>query len=385
MKYLVYECQSSCGGWADRLKGIISVFALSLLTNRQFIINITNPCNFSQLFVPNEVNWDPSPIVLQGNATTTRITCMTAANIECIELFTLKKSKLLDESGVLIIRTNRDFIHFPYENKDLREKILNLGFSPNNFTSEYLFHEWYNKLFKLEPNLLEKYTSFKKSQTNSVVLLFCAQIRIGGSRPHVSYDSKFNHRNVTIEFWRFIKEKFVRNATLHNQNWKLFVTSDLEDVEMEAVDEFGSGRVIRLPGLNTHVDREKNLGNNCSRVEKPILDFHFLQNCDKAVVSRGGWGKYALMKSQTKQVFVIGNGQRYPNPNPDPNISLSTVYIGGCVKGGNSFNIKLLKDNLQNMASYFKSYSIILYGDNDVRMNFSSIMSDMNINFMPFK
>ena len=56
-KWLIYECKNHCGGWADRLKGIMSVYALSLLTQRHFLIDITTPCNFSQLFVPNLVDW----------------------------------------------------------------------------------------------------------------------------------------------------------------------------------------------------------------------------------------------------------------------------------------------------------------------------------------
>ena len=35
-------------------------YALSLLTQRQLIINITEPCNFSKIFSPNKVNWLPS-------------------------------------------------------------------------------------------------------------------------------------------------------------------------------------------------------------------------------------------------------------------------------------------------------------------------------------
>ena len=59
-QYLVYECKFHCGGWADRLKGIMSVYALSLLTNRRFLIDIRTPCNFSQLFMPNTVEWRAS-------------------------------------------------------------------------------------------------------------------------------------------------------------------------------------------------------------------------------------------------------------------------------------------------------------------------------------
>ena len=58
-KYVMYECTNSlCGGWGDRLKGIMSAYAWSLLTNRIFLINITNPCLLTTFFEPNEIQWN---------------------------------------------------------------------------------------------------------------------------------------------------------------------------------------------------------------------------------------------------------------------------------------------------------------------------------------
>ena len=60
---MVYECnQTGCNGWADRLRGIISIYAVSLFTNRQFILNMTFPCDLETILHPNEVNWLPSQL-----------------------------------------------------------------------------------------------------------------------------------------------------------------------------------------------------------------------------------------------------------------------------------------------------------------------------------
>ena len=58
-QYLVFTCNviGLCGGVADRLKGIMSVYALSLLTDRQLIINMTYPCTLENYLIPNEVEW----------------------------------------------------------------------------------------------------------------------------------------------------------------------------------------------------------------------------------------------------------------------------------------------------------------------------------------
>ena len=63
-KYIKYEClkiNRLCGGWADRLKGIISTYALSLIMNRTFVMKITQPCHINAILQPNEINWDQEP------------------------------------------------------------------------------------------------------------------------------------------------------------------------------------------------------------------------------------------------------------------------------------------------------------------------------------
>ena len=61
VKWLIYDCKFNFGGWADRIKGNMSVYALSIMTRRQFLIDIELSCNFSQLFVPNEIDWSMKP------------------------------------------------------------------------------------------------------------------------------------------------------------------------------------------------------------------------------------------------------------------------------------------------------------------------------------
>ena len=94
----------------------------------------------------------------------------------------------------------------------------------------------------------------------------------------------------------------------------------MKSIEMEAVKEFGEKRVIRIDGVNSHVDKEEEeedtpLGNqDCSRIEKPILDFHFLQNCDKAVISQqSGFGQLGLWNrvSPYEGVYVFRNNRFY--------------------------------------------------------------------------
>ena len=300
----------------------MTAYALSLLTNRQFLINITVPCNFSKLFIPNKVNWLLSEYNL-NKMSTRKIYCINHRNYssaDCItnKTFILIVNKTFNED-ILILSTNLNLI--AYFALNFKENILNIGYSIEAFRFENLVHKWYNELFKLEPKMQKKYNQIKTTNLNEKeTQLFCAQIRIGGKRENVVSDLQFNNRNVTKLFWNFIKENFIKSSTTLEQNWKLFVTSDIEEAELEAVEEFGNDKVIRIKGLNTHVGRESKLGNNCSRIEKPILDFHFLQNCDKAVVSKGSYfgliGLYNRKKGN-KDIHFIGSrpsGAWYKRP-----------------------------------------------------------------------
>jgi hypothetical protein len=265
----------------------MTAYALSLLTNRHFIIDLSDPCDFDKIFTPNKVNWRMFNYNLRGKTNT---------SINCIKFYRncfndYKSIKNLNVDVIYVTATMVDLLdwYIPKQiNLELEKDILRLGLVKDvkDFTLRNMFHKWYNELFQLETQLEEKYVKFKhQAKLNNHTQIFCAQIRIGGKRDHVEVDSQFNHRKVTKLFWNFIRTNFIEN-----ENWRLFVTSDIKEVEMEAISEFGKDKVIRIDGMNTHIGFEKSLGKNCSRIEKPILDFHFLANCDKAVISHSNYG-----------------------------------------------------------------------------------------------
>lgn len=70
-KYVIFECSNTkpCGGLADRFKGIMNAYAWAKFTNRKLLINITRPCYFHKLMIPNEVDWyhDLDELIENGN------------------------------------------------------------------------------------------------------------------------------------------------------------------------------------------------------------------------------------------------------------------------------------------------------------------------------
>ena len=266
----------------------MSAYALAQLTNRQLIIDITKPCNFLELLAPNQVNWNIRAHQLDG--TRSNIWCID--NQQCAKRFdNADPNNFEPENDIIVIQLNNDWLAHLSQSKNFEKPIRDLGYTPENFKLIYRMHEWYNKLFKLTPVLQAQYDAFwKESKLTPNTTLVCAQIRIGGPREHVQkgQDDPRNDLNTTFVWWKFIRENYL--ADLTDKEWKLYVTADHKQAENDAIEAFGAERVIRIPGLNTHVDVENNLP-ECTRVHKPMLDFHFMQHCDRLAVSWSGCGK----------------------------------------------------------------------------------------------
>ena len=148
--------------------------------------------------------------------------------------------------------------------------------------------------------------------------MVCAQIRIGGGR---FGEWHFNNITVTKDFWKFVRQNFLKD--LKDKTWKLVVITEMIEVEKEAVDEFGEENMIRIPGEFSHSDRLSNLGNDCSKIEKSILEFNFMEYCDKAVVSYSGFGKLGVWNRDQpiKDTFVFEKNEFKP-------MTYDTVPIG---------------------------------------------------------
>lgn len=95
-----------------------------------------------------------------------------------------------------------------------------------------------------------------------------------------------------------------------NESFKLFITTDLEEVATEAQQEFGNETVITSDGPYTHIDREKQ-SKSCDRVKKTFVDLHFMQNCDRIVISNSNFGKFGvLLRPQpAREAFIFKQNQ----------------------------------------------------------------------------
>ncbi len=279
----------------------MSLYALSLFTQRQLLIDMTTPCSFTQMILPNQVNWNSNDYKLNGKKNS-HLGCIDKPS--CMKIF----DDIIDSSAneldndILTVNVNNDWLTYFSQNPKFKTRIKKLGYSPEKFKLIYLFKDWYNKLFKFSPDFQMKYDLIKSKADLEQNTLLCAQIRIGGS--HYG-EWQFNSYNVTKDFWKFLREHFMKD--IKENKWKLLVITEMSIVQKEAVEEFSDANMVRVPGEFSHMDRLSNLGNNCSKIEKSILEFKFMEYCEKAAISASGYGKLGMWSRDQpiKDVFVF--------------------------------------------------------------------------------
>lgn len=293
IKVLRYVCDNErlCGGWGDRLKGIVSLYAWSLLTNRRFELKMNVPCNLPEFLLPNEIDWLPHNKQYNSTFNIIHFDTQSTLNKSWLNVKMIPSDKDLIE-----IRTNQNWIRYIEFNMTLyRKKLKKVGLNYRHFEYYSFFKQTYPKLFRLGPRLQTKYSYFLKQFNSANQKLICAQIRIGGRSEHVYQDKVFNFMNETKNFWNFINETFIKNLT--NHNYRLFVTSDNKKVEQDAEKVFGK-RIIKLKGENVHIDRTKKGKKSCDFFDKVFLDFHVFRHCDMVVISQSGFGLLSLLNRE---------------------------------------------------------------------------------------
>jgi len=109
VKLLVYECHPStvaCGGLGDRLSGMASLFYVSVVLGRAFVVDQSMPLPLNVTLVPNsDINWDVSALILPTYS---------SASVKLIDKFDLTAvNKIfgadLSSKNVLRVSMNRFF------------------------------------------------------------------------------------------------------------------------------------------------------------------------------------------------------------------------------------------------------------------------------------
>lgn len=180
-------------GWGDRLRGMMSLFMISLMLDRNFRVEITHPCNLTHILRPNLYNWTQSiaglivtdPRTHRRRFNLTRKMLITTANAkeEILRnvseiLYTNRTIDSIWSEDVLYWATNKDYFHQLAENKFYRKKFKSYGIlTKYNIKLEILFPLFYEILFQPVQTIQEHIQQVKFKQKHQHVI--CTQIRTG--------------------------------------------------------------------------------------------------------------------------------------------------------------------------------------------------------------
>ncbi|CAF1553925.1 unnamed protein product [Rotaria magnacalcarata] len=321
-QYLVYVCHENCGGWGDRLRGIMSTFMLSLMLDRNFRIEITHPCNLTHFLRPNLYNWAQpidglivvDPITHHRRFNLTRKMLITTANArkEILSnvsqiLHNNRSINSIWSEDVLYWATNKDYFYQLSNNMFYRKKFKSYGIMTKyNIKLEILFPLFYEILFRPVDKIQQHTLQFRlKPKKNPII---CAQIRTGRN-PTIPDDKLLpGRRNISESVFSFI------DSNDSNINSEIFLTTDNQQVYDEALQRYGS-RLLYVSGEITHLDRSLNIDQKvCREQDKLLTDFHLLgELCDVSIISNSGFGFWGNLRrfKPFEQLFVFCAGRIY--------------------------------------------------------------------------
>ncbi|XP_041369818.1 uncharacterized protein LOC121383787 [Gigantopelta aegis] len=298
-RYIIYECNKNglCGGWGDRLKGIVSSYLISLITNRTFGISITAPaCNLTDYFEPHLIDWNIDLDRLK-NLPSKRISHMD--NGLFFRTADTKNFSALMKETVIYYRQNYEFIPRLQESDFHASDFLWM----KKWTRDRVFAHVMRILFKLKKRLKTVLIDFiNKAKPNKKWKLMCAHIRLGRN-PTIPNDSEQRNNNETIKvIWDFITKNFTCDLC------KIFLATDSEVVRQKAKSLFPD-KIVDIPGDIVHIERGQ-MKNKCDAFSKVILDQQVLSKCDSLLITKSNFGKIAAyLRGTEENLFCSANKQ----------------------------------------------------------------------------
>ena len=237
-KMMIYTCADGlCGGLGDRLRGIYSVYILSVFQNRTFGIDIKKPCPIEGFIQPNVLDWR-----VPSNATANKTVGRASLLDRRAPPLTVEKIlEKIPDTDIVRITFNEDFIDvfrfYKPDNKTFHK--------PGNETFHFLQHLInsdihriiYHGLFKFKKPFEEQLNQFFNKKIGDHKLI-SAHIRMGdtgGEQRH--------YQNDLDKIWTFL----IQYRKL--SDYKIFIAADNQAVKMLPAISSGNSMLDSLKKL----------------------------------------------------------------------------------------------------------------------------------------
>lgn len=269
------------GGMFDRLKGAISVYAISKVHQKDFRIFFIYPFELQKYLEPNKYNWrickddmvysypHSRPLFLYG---------------ECYNPIRLFKNRKCES-------------HF-YYGYDSLEKIN------EKFGTTFEWGNLYRELFKPTPYLQQYIDTYKKEVGENYIVIHTRFLNLLGDKveTNINPELPLSERHVLMKKMRDKIEELALNYQKEHGKIRIMLASDsmtfIEYVKYELPD------IYVVPGQVKHIDTAGET--NDAEIIKMFLDYYLISDAKKvySLVTDGMWPsafpKYAAKIGRTK-------------------------------------------------------------------------------------
>ncbi|CAF1218427.1 unnamed protein product [Adineta ricciae] len=290
---LTYFCSKYCGGWGDRMRGIVSTYILAALLERRFTIDMQYPCDLSHFLLPNLIDWTRNshrnprkpPLMLD------LIHDDYAAELHR-KLTTIDLYQLWAKHDEIFLTTNQDYITPTLKNPFFRRIKSQINLQSNHSNMHALFSFIFELLFKPTSIVINQIDRlFARAEQISSQSIICMHVRLG-QNPTIPKDEKRPFRQ---SLGRDMIDFIDRNLTSRNSS--IFVTSDSLKIVNDVYRHYDNKRILSIFGPIIHIDRYDK-GKESDKILhagflKVIAEFYFLGECDVLVRSSSGFSQWA--------------------------------------------------------------------------------------------
>ncbi|XP_067648973.1 uncharacterized protein [Haliotis asinina] len=314
-KYIIYECNSHCGGLADRQKGIVTSYLVSQMLKRNFGLFMRAPCEFSKFVIPNLVEWRIEEAKLKGRSRET---------IRAIDNVRLGREM---ENSNLETMYDKDVTYY-MGNRDYTPSLMkNPLFSSVKWAQNKSLHDIYriafSQLFRFAPKTQIKFDSFNAEAERASKQLICAHLRMGKSETIPRDAPKITYRPDLESVVLFLKEQVQMAGSC-----RVFIATDSDEARVVLKRAFPE-HFIEIKGQIVHIDRLTKGVDACSGMEKAILDEYILSTCNTLIMSKSGFSRMAaIVRGSDKRLFLASqkNITRSERLDPSP---YKTNFVSG--------------------------------------------------------
>ncbi|CAF4528612.1 unnamed protein product, partial [Rotaria socialis] len=285
-KKLIYKCEAVCGGLGDRFRGIVTCFILALVSDRQFMIEITNAFDVKNYLLPKMYNWTTNNKSLNSNVSRKIIHSINSDPSLQNEIRNTNFIETWSKYDIIDIYTNIDYVSDIFQNSLVQKNKIMKMFLDNLPMEQLTLHNLFPLFFEIlfQPNLeiVNALEPILQIIENGYTLT-CIHLRMG-KNPSNPLDAVFQGRASAVND---ILDYLNRTKLRSKQNTRIFVASDSQQALSNVFAQF-QNQMILVPGPILHIDQLTNTVNVSHGFLKLLVEFYLLGECDTSILTPSG-------------------------------------------------------------------------------------------------